>query len=165
MALDERQWGEMAKLYTPDATAEQPEGHPLLKGPKAIVAMISAAIDWLGPTHHALSNYIVSVDGDRAEASCYVRGYHAGAREHADKFEETLGRLSAQPLARTARRLALRRVRRQRIMLMARHDRGLSTANLARRVAPSIGLYSHRTQPATGRSARDSSLEPFSSGK
>ena len=94
-AIDERRWDEMIKLYMPDATAEQPEGSALLKGPEAIIAMISTAIDWLGPTHHSLSNYIVNVDGDRAEASCYVRGYHAGAREHADKFEETLGKLSA----------------------------------------------------------------------
>jgi ketosteroid isomerase-like protein len=99
-ALDERRWDRLAELYTPDATAEQPAGSPLLKGPEAIVAMISAAIDWLGPTHHLLSNYIVESNGDRAEASCYVRGYHAGRGEHADKFEETLGKLSAK-LVRT----------------------------------------------------------------
>jgi ketosteroid isomerase-like protein len=94
-AIDDRQWDQMVRLYTPDATAEQPAGSPLLKGPEAIVAMISTAIDWLGPTHHSLSNFIIDVIDDRAEASCYVRGYHAGAREHADKFEETLGKLAA----------------------------------------------------------------------
>ena len=100
-SLDERTWDEMLTLYTPDAIGEHPKGHPPLKGPKAIVGMISTALDWLGPTHHSLSNYIVAVDGDRAEASCYVRGYHAGAREHADKYEETLGKFTAT-LARTA---------------------------------------------------------------
>jgi hypothetical protein len=98
--LDERRWDRMVKLYTADATAEQPEGSPLLHGPEAIVGMIGTALDWLGPTHHALSNHIVEVAGDRAEASCYVRGYHAGAREHADKAQETLGKLSAK-LVRT----------------------------------------------------------------
>src|SRR5262249_6794881 len=92
-ALDDRTWDQLRQFYTPDATAEQPQGSPLLVGPEAIVGMISAAIDWLGPTLHLLSNYIVTVDGDRAEASCYVRGYHAGRGEHADKFQETLGRL------------------------------------------------------------------------
>ena len=62
--------------------------------------MAELPIDWLGPTHHVLSNYIVDVDGDRASARCYVSGYHAGAREHADKAQETLGRLSAK-LVRT----------------------------------------------------------------
>ena len=62
--------------------------------------MIRAAIDWLGPTHHLLGNYVVELDGDRAEASCYVRGYKAGRGEHADKFVETLGKLSAK-LVRT----------------------------------------------------------------
>ena len=95
-ALDRRAWGDLAKLYTPDVTAEQPVGSPPLKGQDKIVAMISAAIDYLGPTHHMLGNYIVDVDGDHAEASCYVRGYHAGNAKHAGKFEETLGRLSAK---------------------------------------------------------------------
>jgi hypothetical protein len=99
-ALDQRAWDRLRGLYTPNATAEQPEGAPLLEGPDAIVGMIGPAIDWLGPTHHSLSNYIVEVDGDRAQASCYVRGYHAGAREQADKAQETLGRLSAR-LVRT----------------------------------------------------------------
>jgi ketosteroid isomerase-like protein len=99
-ALDERRWDRLAELYTPEATAEQPAGSPLLVGPEAIVDMISTAIDWLGPTHHSLSNHICEVDGDQATASCYVRGYHAGRGEHADKFEETLGRFSAK-LART----------------------------------------------------------------
>jgi ketosteroid isomerase-like protein len=89
--LDERRWDEMTDLYTPDVVAEQPEGTPPLRGPAAIVQMVSAAIDWLGPTHHSLSNFIIEVDGDRAK----VRGYHAGAREHADKFEETLGKFTA----------------------------------------------------------------------
>jgi ketosteroid isomerase-like protein len=93
-ALDDRRWDELAKLYMPDATAEQPEGSPLLVGPEVIVGMISAAIDWLGPTMHHLGNYIVTVDGDRAKASCYVRGFHAGRGEHAGKSQETLARLS-----------------------------------------------------------------------
>lgn len=100
-AMDERRWDHMINLYTPDATAEQPEGSAMLRGPDEIVTMISTAIEWLGPTHHILSNYIVDVDGDRATASCYVRGYHAGAREHAEKFEETLGRFSAKLLRTT----------------------------------------------------------------
>src|SRR5579883_3123757 len=99
-ALDRRQWAELMTFYTPDARAEQPVGSPALVGPQAIVGMISKALDYLGPTHHVLSNYIVTVDGDRAEASCYVRGYHAGSGKHADKFEETLGRLAAK-LVRT----------------------------------------------------------------
>jgi ketosteroid isomerase-like protein len=99
-ALDERRWDDLAKLYLPDARAEQPVGSPPLIGPKAIVGMIGAAIDYLGPTHHMLGNYVVSVDGDRADASCYVRGYHMGRGPHADKFEETLGRLAAK-LVRT----------------------------------------------------------------
>ena len=99
-AMDEKNWDALSALYIPDATAEQPIGAPVLKGRKAIVGMIGAAIDWLGPTHHMLGNYIVSVDGDRAEGSCYVRGHHAGAREHAGKWQETLGKLSAK-LVRT----------------------------------------------------------------
>jgi hypothetical protein len=99
-AIDERNWERLTKLYIPDAIAEQPEGSPPLIGREAIVAMISAAIDWLGPTQHLLSNHVAEVVGDRAEASCYVRGYKAGRGEHADKFVETLGRLSAK-LVRT----------------------------------------------------------------
>jgi ketosteroid isomerase-like protein len=99
-ALDDKRWDRLAELYTPDATAEHPEGSPPLIGPAAIVAMISSALDWLGPTLLSLTNHVAAICGDHADASCYVRAYHAGRGEHADEFEETLGRFSAK-LVRT----------------------------------------------------------------
>jgi SnoaL-like domain len=95
LALDERGWDWMPSLYMPDVVAWHPEGHPPLHGPAAIVGLIGKALDWLGPTHHSVSNFIIDIAGDRAEARCLFRGHHQGARKHADKYEETLGHFAA----------------------------------------------------------------------
>ena len=100
-ALDGRAWTALAELFTEDASfsfarslgfgagdAEQAS----FTGCDQLIAMIRGAIESLSATHHFLSNHVVDVDGDTAEASCYFRAYHAGKGERAHLFEESLGR-------------------------------------------------------------------------
>jgi len=100
-ALDGRDWGALAALFTEDASfsfarslgfgtgeAEQ----ALIEGRDQLVAMIRGAIESMSATHHLLSNHVLDVDGASAAASCYFRAYHAGKGERAHLFEESLGR-------------------------------------------------------------------------
>jgi uncharacterized protein (TIGR02246 family) len=89
-AIDAKDWEAVGALFAEDAVMAIPVGDPFA-GRTAIVAILRAALDHCGPTHHLFSNHLAEIDGDRATARCYVRIYHAGGGDMADKFEETLG--------------------------------------------------------------------------
>lgn len=101
-ALDVRDWGLLASLFTTDASfraRELREGvaepdNTAMDGRDTIVATLQAIWDGLSATHHMLSNHVVepAADGMTARASCYLRAHHVGNRERAHLFEESLGR-------------------------------------------------------------------------
>lgn len=90
VAIDAKNWVEVAALFHDDAVCILPVGNPFV-GRAAILKILRAALDACGPTHHLFSNHLVTVAGDTARASCYVRIYHSGSGDMEDKFEETLG--------------------------------------------------------------------------
>jgi hypothetical protein len=81
-ALDDRQWPLLDEVFSAEAVARygRPDS-PALKGRKAIVAMIRAALDGCGPSQHLLGNHTVDVRGETATATCKGRIYHVGAGE------------------------------------------------------------------------------------
>ena len=100
-ALDGRNWGALADLFTEDASFSFARSlgfgagetdKALIEGRDQLVGMIRGSIESLSATHHLLSNHVVDVDGGTASASCYFRAYHAGKDERAHLFEESLGR-------------------------------------------------------------------------
>src|SRR5678815_4486477 len=97
-ALDARDWGLFASLFTPDAQflarqylENSVPGPDFAKvdGRDGIVAMILKTWSGLSATHHMLSNYVVTPSGDgrTARASCYLRAHHVGNRERSHLFE------------------------------------------------------------------------------
>jgi hypothetical protein len=105
-ALDVRDWGLLASLFTADASfaareiregVAQPD-NTAMDGRDTIVATLQTIWDGLSATHHMLSNYVVepAADGTTARASCYLRAHHVGNRERAHLFEESLGRFDFQ---------------------------------------------------------------------
>ncbi|MBV1687553.1 nuclear transport factor 2 family protein [Novosphingobium sp. G106] len=102
-ALDVRDWGLLASLFTVDAAFRArvileggvPDAdNTAVDGRDALVATLQAIWDGLSATHHMLSNHVVepAADGTSAKASCYLRAHHVGNRERAHLFEESLGR-------------------------------------------------------------------------
>ncbi len=81
-ALDARDWSALGDVFTPDATAHfQGIGH--YQGRDAIIAVIQSALSHCGSTQHLLGNVRIEVDGDRAQAKCYLQAVHAGLGEFA----------------------------------------------------------------------------------
>jgi len=108
-ALDVRDWGLLASLFTEDASFRArvileggiPDAdNTAVDGRDALVATLQAIWDGLSATHHMLSNYVVepAADGASAKASCYLRAHHVGNRERAHLFEESLGRFDFETL-------------------------------------------------------------------
>ena len=93
--LDHKRWEDLDDVFTKDASASWLEGQWLQDNRADIVAFISGVLRDL-PTHHLLGNYVVKIDGDKAEASCHVRGHHQGVGDRAHLFQETLGKFGAR---------------------------------------------------------------------
>jgi hypothetical protein len=76
-ACDRRNWDLFDDVFTTDAVTEY--GAPPVEGRHERVASIRSHLGGCGATQHLLGNYEARVDGDTAEASCYVRAFHTGA--------------------------------------------------------------------------------------
>src|SRR4051812_14108929 len=76
-ALDFKRWQDLDDVFFPDATASWLEGRWTQSNRADIVAFIEGAIGHL-PTHHLLGNYVVTINGDAADAQCHMRGHHQG---------------------------------------------------------------------------------------
>ncbi|OYD66876.1 nuclear transport factor 2 family protein [Rhodococcus sp. OK302] len=88
-AMDARDWDELHRIMTPDATAELGTG--TLSGPAEVVTAIRSFLDECGPTQHLIGNVLVDVDGDRATSRAYVSDMHLGTGSKAHLNFATLG--------------------------------------------------------------------------
>jgi uncharacterized protein (TIGR02246 family) len=93
-ALDKRRWGWLEQVFTEDAVMSFSGGGEV-PGRGAIISMIRGFMDQCAATHHLLANHHATIDGDHAEAFCYVRAHHA-AKGGEGRFEESLASFTAQ---------------------------------------------------------------------
>ncbi|MEV6925731.1 nuclear transport factor 2 family protein [Dactylosporangium sp. NPDC051485] len=98
-ALDFKDWARLEGLFTPDVKSLWFEQYQV-DGREQVIGFISDLVGKVGRTHHMVSNFRVSFDGDTAEASVRVKAYHVGIGDKAGLFEESLGTFDAS-VART----------------------------------------------------------------
>ncbi|KAL5401575.1 hypothetical protein PMIN03_011410, partial [Paraphaeosphaeria minitans] len=93
-ALDTKEWGLLAKVFTPDCEANYPFDHNL----RGVDAVSEAIAKRLGPilTHHSLTtaSLVFASDGGiaTATAATYFVAYHFGQGPHEGKVLQAWGR-------------------------------------------------------------------------
>ncbi len=113
-ALDTRDWKLLSSLFHHDVIftaqlmglpGEPPRHGTRLEGREVLLSSLQEIWSHLAATHHMLSNYVVDPgdDATTAQGSCYVRAYHAGARENSHLFEESLGRFDFETVRENGR--------------------------------------------------------------
>lgn len=75
-ALDDRDWELLASCFTEDAVADFLELGGVNEGREAIVELCRSVLSGLDASQHLIGNPRVSLDGDRATATCYVQAQH-----------------------------------------------------------------------------------------
>jgi hypothetical protein len=73
-ALDTREWTSLREVFQPDAVCDGSLGNP--QGVEQITALIQGTLQGLDATQHLLGNVSVTLDGDKATASCYLFSQH-----------------------------------------------------------------------------------------
>ncbi|WP_085998678.1 nuclear transport factor 2 family protein [Nocardia vinacea] len=69
--IDQRDWPLFRTCWTPDVEADYGE-IGTFSGVEALTDFMIAAHEAMGPTHHRLSNFVIDIDGDRANVRSYV---------------------------------------------------------------------------------------------
>lgn len=80
-ALDERDWAALEYVFAPEASADYGvvgEFH----GRPAVIEVVRDFLQRCGPTQHLLGNIRSTVQGDEAQARCYIQATHAGVGLH-----------------------------------------------------------------------------------
>jgi hypothetical protein len=75
-AIDGRNWGDLARCFTPDATAVfggLPGRH---EGLAEIQRVISNSLEPLDASQHLVTNHLIELSGDAAASRCYVHAQH-----------------------------------------------------------------------------------------
>jgi hypothetical protein len=77
-ALDTRNWEMLEATMAPDGQADfgNLAGVGVLETPQALVELCRRSLQDLRATQHLQGNYLVKVDGDTAEAHCYLQASH-----------------------------------------------------------------------------------------
>ena len=77
-ALDTRNWEMLEATMAPDGQADfgNLAGVGVLDSPKALVDLCRRSLQDLRATQHLQGNFMVTVDGDTAQASCYLQANH-----------------------------------------------------------------------------------------
>lgn len=88
-ALDQRDWGLLEQVFTPDLVYDA--GEWTTHGFPDYLDRLRPYLEGCGPTQHLLGNHRVALDGDTAETAVYVRAFHVGTRELADTTYEMFG--------------------------------------------------------------------------
>jgi SnoaL-like domain len=96
-ALDRKQWDLLDDFFADDAVGEFKARDPrmdtiTIAGREGLVDFARRMIG--SPeivTQHLFGNFSARIDGDTAEASVRVRGYHAGVGPRQGLFEESIG--------------------------------------------------------------------------
>jgi hypothetical protein len=96
-ALDQKQWELLEDFFAIDAVGEFKARDPRMQ-PIVITGrqnLIDFARGMIGSeelvTQHLLANFSARIEGDRAEATVRMRGYHAGVGRREGLFEESIG--------------------------------------------------------------------------
>lgn len=77
-ALDTRNWAGLADVFLAEASCDYGSlGSP--QGIDEITRLVSGTLRTLDATQHLIGNVVVKVDGDRADASCYLIAQHLRA--------------------------------------------------------------------------------------
>jgi hypothetical protein len=76
--LDTRNWDMLEATMAPDGQADfgNLAGVGILDSPKALVELCRKSLQDLRATQHLQGNYMVQVNGDTAQASCYLQANH-----------------------------------------------------------------------------------------
>jgi hypothetical protein len=93
-ALDFKDWDALNELFTPEVKSDW-FGQYQIDRRDQVIGFIRDLVGRVGRTHHMITNFRVSFDGDSAEANVRVKAYHVGAGDKADLFEESLGTFNA----------------------------------------------------------------------
>ena len=83
--FDHREWDRMADVFTPDAVAY---------GQRGLDAITANTIRYLGncgPSQHLIGTHRITVEGDTATATSYVRAFHASAPGKPAQYWDFLG--------------------------------------------------------------------------
>lgn len=92
-ALDERNWPDLANVFTPDAVADyQKIGR--FEGLESVTGIVSDFLGKCGPTQHMITNVRIDVDDDHAKSRCYLQAIHAGKGSHATQTMTVWGEYS-----------------------------------------------------------------------
>lgn len=75
-ALDSKRWAMLADVFAPDGVAEFGDLGGRHEGPHAIAEFVRSVLGGLDASQHLLGNEVVSVDGNRAVATCYFQAQH-----------------------------------------------------------------------------------------
>jgi hypothetical protein len=77
-ALDTRNWEMLEATMAPDGQADfgNLAGVGILDSPQALVDLCRRSLQDLRATQHLQGNYAVEVNGDTAQASCYLQANH-----------------------------------------------------------------------------------------
>jgi hypothetical protein len=77
-ALDTRNWEMLEATMAPDGQADfgNLAGVGILDSPQALVELCRNSLKDLRATQHLQGNYVVAVNGDTAQASCYLQANH-----------------------------------------------------------------------------------------
>ena len=108
-ALDTRNWEMLEATMAPDGQADfgNLAGVGVLESPQALVELCRKSLQDLRATQHLQGNYVVMVNGDTAQASCYLQANHFQEglpggdtfvvwAKYRDDFVRTGGRLADQ---------------------------------------------------------------------
>lgn len=80
-ALDERDWSALEDVFTPEASADYGVVGQF-HGREAVIDVVRDFLQRCGPTQHLLGNIRLTVQGDEAQARCYIQATHAGIGKH-----------------------------------------------------------------------------------
>jgi ketosteroid isomerase-like protein len=75
--LDSRDWDVLRDCFTDDGVCDFLEFGGVNEGKDAIVKLCSGVLSGLDSSQHLIGNPRVSLDGDRAESTCYFQAQHA----------------------------------------------------------------------------------------
>lgn len=75
-ALDARDWSALTQVFAPNARVNY-GSLGVFDGQTAIIEVARAFIESCGATQHLIGNIRIAINGDQAQAQCYVQATHA----------------------------------------------------------------------------------------
>ena len=94
ISTDNRDWAAVASCFAPEVQFDMTSlasGEPSTLTPQQIVAAWEQGLSHLEAVHHQAGNYVVSVDGETAEAFCYGTASHYLPNESGENTRTFVG--------------------------------------------------------------------------